>query len=126
MVDLVKNNIELKEKTNFKSHRKRMIRMSELSIEEKNKLISENPAYGKMICKCEFVTEGEIIDAIKRPLGATTLDGVKRRTRATMGGCQGIGCMIPICSILSRELGIDISEVNKDVENSSVVGFKED
>ena len=43
-----------------------------------------------------------------------------------MGGCQGIGCMIPICSILSRELGIDISEVNKDVENSSVVGFKED
>lgn len=126
VVDLVKNNIELKEKTNFKSHRKRMIRMSELSIEEKNKLISENPAYGKMICKCEFVTEGEIIDAIKRPLGATTLDGVKRRTRATMGGCQGIGCMIPICSILSRELGIDISEVNKDVENSSVVGFKED
>ena len=79
-----------------------------------------------MICKCEFVTEGEIIDAIKRPLGAKTLDGVKRRTRATMGGCQGIGCMIPICSILSRELGIDISEVNKDVKNSSVVGFKED
>ena len=79
-----------------------------------------------MICKCEFVTEGEIIDSIKRPLGATTLDGVKRRTRASMGGCQGIGCMIPISAILSRELGIDISEVNKDVKNSSVVGFKED
>ena len=103
-----------------------MVRMSELTIEEKNKLIAENPAYGKMICKCEFVTEGEIIDSIKRPLGATTLDGVKRRTRASMGGCQGIGCMIPISAILSRELGIDISEVNKDVKNSSVVGFKED
>ena len=91
-----------------------------------SKLIKENPSYGKMVCKCEFVTEGEIIDSIKRPLGATTLDGVKRRTRASMGGCQGIGCMIPISAILSRELGIDISEVNKDVKNSSVVGFKED
>ena len=49
-----------------------------------------------MICKCEFVTEGEIIDAIRRPLGAKTVDGIKRRTRAMMGGCQGVGCMIPI------------------------------
>lgn len=126
VVDLIKDKITLEEKTNFKSHRTKMIRMSELSIEEKNKLIAENPAYGKMICKCEFVTEGEIVDSIRRPLGARTLDGVKRRTRATMGGCQGIGCMIPISAILSRELGIDISQVNKDVENSSVVGFKED
>lgn len=126
VVDLIKDKIELEEKTNFKSNRTKMIRMSELSIDEKNKLISENPDYGKMICKCEFVTEGEIIDSIRRPLGARTLDGVKRRTRATMGGCQGIGCMIPISAILSRELGIDISQVNKDVENSPVVGFKED
>ena len=126
VVSLIREKVQLEEKANFKAKRIKMIRMSELSIEEKNKLIASNPAYGKMICKCEFVTEGEIIDAIKRPLGAKTLDGVKRRTRATMGGCQGIGCMIPICSILSRELGIDISEVNKDVKNSSVVGFKED
>ncbi|MCC3870053.1 NAD(P)/FAD-dependent oxidoreductase [Terrisporobacter mayombei] len=126
VIDLIKGNIKLEQKTNFKPHRTKMIRMSDLSIEEKNKLIAENPAYGKMICKCEFVTEGEIIDSIKRPLGARTLDGVKRRTRAMMGGCQGIGCMIPISDILSRELDIDISEVNKDIENSSVVGFKED
>ena len=126
VIDLLKNNLKLEEKSNFKHHRTKMVRMSELTLDEKNKLIAENPAYGKMICKCEFVTEGEIIDSIKRPLGATTLDGVKRRTRASMGGCQGIGCMIPISAILSRELGIDISEVNKDVKNSSVVGFKED
>lgn len=126
VIDLIKENLKLEEKINFKAHRTKMIRMSELSIEEKNKLICSNPTYGKMICKCEFVTEGEIIDSIKRPLGARTLDGVKRRTRAMMGGCQGIGCMIPISAILSRELDIDISEVNKDVENSSVVGFKED
>lgn len=126
VVDLIKEKLILEEKSDFKPHRTKMIKMSELNIEEKNKLISENPAYGKMICKCEFVTEGEIIDSIRRPLGARTLDGVKRRTRATMGGCQGIGCMIPVSAILSRELGIDISEVNKDIENSSVVGFKED
>lgn len=126
VIDLIKDGIKLEEKTNFKPHRTKMIRMSELSIEEKNKLIAENPDYGKMICKCEFVTEGEIIDSIKRPLGARTLDGVKRRTRAMMGGCQGIGCMIPISDILSRELDIDISEVNKNIESSSVVGFKED
>ena len=126
VVDLIKDKIELNKKSDFNPNRTKMVRMSELSIEEKNKLISQNPAYGKMICKCEFVTEGEIIDSIKRPLGATTLDGVKRRTRAMMGGCQGIGCMIPISTILSRELGIDISQVNKNTKNSSVVGFKED
>ena len=126
VIGLIKDKIKLESKINFKPHRTKMIRMNELSIEEKNKLIEENPAYGQMICKCEFVTEGEIIDSIKRPLGARTLDGVKRRTRAMMGGCQGIGCMIPISDILSRELDIDISEVNKNIESSSVVGFKED
>lgn len=126
VVDIISDIIDLKEKENFKEIRKKMIRMSELSIEEKNKLIAINPSYGKMICKCEFVTEGEIIDAIKRPLGATTLDGIKRRTRAMMGGCQGTGCMIPISMILSKELGIDISEVNKNSKSSTAVGFKED
>lgn len=126
VVNLVSNNINLNEKENFKETRTKMIRMSELSIEEKNKLIAKNPSYGKMVCKCEFVTEGEIIDSIKRPLGATTIDGVKRRTRAMMGGCQGGGCIIPISMILSKELGIDISEVNKNSKSSTVVGFKED
>ncbi len=126
VVNLVSNNINLNEKENFKETRTKMIRMSELSIEEKNKLIAKNPPYGKMVCKCEFVTEGEIIDSIKRPLGATTIDGVKRRTRAMMGGCQGGGCIIPISMILSKELGIDISEVNKNSKSSTAVGFKED
>ena len=126
VTDIVKNKLNLVAKDNFKSERQKPIRMSELNIEEKNKIISEKPAYGKMICKCEFVTEGEIIDAINRPLGATTLDGIKRRTRAMMGGCQGVGCMLPISMILSRELGTDISEVSKNNKDSRVVGFKED
>lgn len=126
VIDLIRNKVELTKKDNFKSTREKMIRMADLSIEEKNKLIQENPSYGKMVCKCEFVTEGEIIDSIKRPLGATTLDGIKRRTRAMMGGCQGSGCMIPISMILSKTLGIDISEVNKNSKSSTVVGFKEE
>lgn len=126
VANLLREIIDLNKKEDFRPHRTKMVRMSELSIEEKNKLISQKPAYGKMVCKCEFVTEGEIIDAIKRPLGATTIDGVKRRTRAMMGGCQGVGCMIPITAILSRELGVDISEINKDTKNSSVAGFRED
>ena len=126
VANLLREIIDLNKKEDFRPHRTKMLRMSELSIEEKNKLISQKPAYGKMVCKCEFVTEGEIIDAIKRPLGATTIDGVKRRTRAMMGGCQGVGCMIPITAILSRELGVDISEINKDTKNSSVAGFRED
>lgn len=125
VVDIVSKNVKLKEKENFKETRTKMVRMSELSIEEKNKLIAQNPSYGKMVCKCEFVTEGEIIDAIRRPLGATTLDGIKRRTRAMMGGCQGSGCMIPISMILSKELGIDISKVNKNCKSSTVIGYKE-
>ena len=126
IIDLISDKIKLTKKENFKSTREKMIRMADLSIEEKNKLIKENPSYGKMVCKCEFVTEGEIIDSIKRPLGATTLDGVKRRTRAMMGGCQGTGCMIPISMILSKTLNIDISQVNKNSKSSTVVGFKED
>ena len=126
VIDLISDKIQLTKKDNFKSTREKMIRMADLSIEEKNKLIKENPAYGKMVCKCEFVTEGEIIDSIKRPLGATTLDGIKRRTRAMMGGCQGTGCMIPISMILSKTLNIDISDVNKNSKSSTVVGFKED
>lgn len=126
VVDIIRNKVKLEEKSTFIKNRKRFVRMSELSIEEKNKLIKENPSYGNMVCRCEFVTEGEIIDAITRPLGARTIDGIKRRTRALMGGCQGIGCMLPVAMKLSKELGIDISEVKKNSSSSSVIGYKED
>lgn len=126
VASLVSDIVNLTEKDNFKENRKGILRFSELNIEEKNEVIKENSSYGKMVCKCELVTEGEIIDSIKRPLGATTVDGVKRRTRAMMGGCQGIGCMLTIANILSRELGISISDIKKNNESSVVVGYKED
>ncbi|WP_221373122.1 NAD(P)/FAD-dependent oxidoreductase [Clostridium perfringens] len=126
VVNMIKEKLDLVEKKNFKKTREKIVRFAELSLEEKNKLIKEKPAYGHMVCKCEFVTEGEIIEAIHRPIKALTVDAIKRRTRASMGGCQGVGCTLPISKILSRELGIDISDINKNSEGSPVVGFKED
>ena len=72
-----------------------------------------NPAYGRIVCRCEGITEGEIIDAIRRNPGACDLDGVKRRTRAQMGRCQGGLCGPYIAEILSQELGIPFNEVTK-------------
>lgn len=125
VVELLKSKIELNKKEDFISTRKGITRFNELSLEEKNNLIAKNPSYGKMVCKCELITEGEILEAINRPLGAKTIDGVKRRTRAMMGGCQGIGCMITIGNLLSKELGIDISKINKNDNSSQAFGFKE-
>ncbi|EOU2033752.1 FAD/NAD(P)-binding oxidoreductase [Clostridium perfringens] len=126
VVNMIKERLDLVEKKNFKKTREKIVRFAELSLEEKNKLIKEKPAYGHMVCKCEFVTEGEIVEAIHRPIKALTVDAIKRRTRVSMGGCQGIGCTLPISKILSRELGIDISDINKNSEGSPVIGFKED
>ena len=126
VVNMIKDKLDLIEKKNFKKTREKIARFAELSLEEKNRLIKEKPAYGHMVCKCEFVTEGEIVEAIHRPIPALTVDAIKRRTRASMGGCQGIGCTLPISKILSRELGIDISDINKNSEGSPVIGFKED
>lgn len=83
------------------------------SLEEKNAMIRENPAYGRIICRCEGVTEGEILDAIRRNPGATDLDGVKRRTRAQMGRCQGGFCMPYVTELLAKELGIAYEDVTK-------------
>ena len=83
------------------------------SIEEKNAMIQKNPAYGRIVCRCEGVTEGEILDAIRTNPGATDLDGVKRRTRAQMGRCQGGFCMPYVTELLAKELGIPYEAVTK-------------
>ena len=98
-----------------------------LSKEERAALIKENPAYGNIICRCEMITEGEILDAIHRPLGATTLDGIKRRTRAGMGRCQAGFCSPRQIEILARELGVDQSEIRKSGRDSKfIVGTPKD
>lgn len=82
--------------------------------------IAKNSLYGRVICRCETVTEGEIVDAINSPVGATTVDGVKRRTRAGMGRCQGGFCGPRVTQILSRELNIPIPEVLKERADSNM------
>lgn len=116
------------ENETFTAVRKGISSVAQASVEERKKLIEQNPAYGNVICRCETVTEGEIVDAIHRPCGATTLDGIKRRTRAGMGRCQSGFCAPKTVEILARELGCDISEITKCGAGSSfLTGYdKED
>lgn len=93
----------------------------EMTDDERNALIKEHPEYGRIICRCETVTEGEIVDAVKRPLGARSLDGVKRRTRAGMGRCQGGFCSPRVMEIISRETGIPLEEVTKNGGSSKIL-----
>ena len=118
---MLKEKMGLTEKENWISKRKGILNPSELSIEERNELIKKNPAYGQIICRCESISEGEIIDAIHRPLGARSLDGVKRRTRAGMGRCQAGFCSPRVMEIINRELGLPLEEVTKSGGRSNIV-----
>lgn len=111
--DIMAGLTELCEKKEFCEHRKRITCISELSREEQNGLIQENPAYGQIVCRCEGVTMGEILDAIHRPLGATTLDGIKRRTRAGMGRCQAGFCTPKNMELLAEELHLELKDIRK-------------
>ncbi|MEW8974329.1 MAG: NAD(P)/FAD-dependent oxidoreductase [Tissierellaceae bacterium] len=109
-----------KSKENFNPCRREMINFMELSPEEKHEMIKKDPRYGRIICRCENITEGEIVDAIHRKAGGRTVDGIKRRVRAGMGRCQGGFCQPRVIEILARELGMDITEVVKDGPNSNI------
>ena len=111
--DIVAKMLDLKEDPDFVPVRKGLLNPWEMDNEERTKLIKEQPAYGNIICRCEMVTEGEILDAIHRPVGARSLDGVKRRTRAGMGRCQAGFCSPRTMEILARELGMDMADITK-------------
>lgn len=112
--DILAEKMELKEKENFVEERKGIVRFLDLPKEEQNRLLQKNQAYGQIVCRCEQITEGEILDAIHRPLGATTLDGVKRRTRAGMGRCQAGFCTPKVMEILARELHLELKDIRKN------------
>ncbi len=113
--------LDLKEKADYNPVRKPAHYFREASLEEKNEIIKRDKSYGRVICRCETVTEGEILEAIHTNPGARDLDGVKRRTRAQMGRCQGGFCMPYITEILARELGVSCESVTKSGENSTVI-----
>lgn len=108
-------------KPDYDPTRKAPLRFRHLSPEEKAEIIKTNPAYGRVICRCETITEGEIIAAIKSPVGARDVDGVKRRVRAGMGRCQGGFCGSKVVEILSRELNIPVNEITKYGRGSKIL-----
>ena len=113
VVDMVIEKLVPSRNAKFNPIRKGIRKFREMSNEERKEVIKEIPEYGTVICRCETVTEGEIIDSIRRPLGARTLDGVKLRTRAGMGRCQSGFCQTKVLDILAKELNIPRSEVTK-------------
>lgn len=114
-----KNNYHKKE--DFREERKGITAFASLSPEEKEAIVKEKPTYGNMVCRCEMITEGEILEAIHRPLGAKSLDGLKRRVRTGMGRCQGGFCTPKLVEILERELGISKLRITKTGGNSRLL-----
>ncbi len=127
VADIVSRSLGLAQDPGFDPTRKGILDPKTLSMDARNELIRRNPAYGQIICRCEMVTEGEILDAIHRVPGARSLDGVKRRTRAGMGRCQAGFCSPRVLEILARELGVDQSEITKSGGASRlIVGVNKD
>ena len=114
---LQKAGLKLEKKESYVDERK-IVRFKELTADQKNELIKKDSRYGRIICRCETITEGEIVAAIHSPLPPVSIDGVKRRTTAGMGRCQGGFCGPRVAAILARELNIPYTKVIQDHDGS--------
>ena len=119
--DTLTNNLNCTLKKNFIDKRRDFYRLRQMDREELNEAIKVDGRYGKIICNCNNVSEGEIVDCIRRPLGARTVKGVKRRTGAGFGNCHGSYCNEKIISILARELDKKITDIVDDSKNSKII-----
>ena len=119
--DTLSNNLNCTLKKNFIDKRREFYRVRQMNREELNEAIKVDGRYGKIICNCNNVSEGEIVDCIRRPLGARTVKGVKRRTGAGFGNCHGSYCNEKIISILARELDKKITDIVDDSKNSKII-----
>lgn len=122
IAELVSRKLNAKRNLNFNPYREDIKRFSKLSDEEKERMIKLYPSFGNIVCRCELVSEYEIVEAIKR--GARTIDGIKRRTRAGMGRCQGGFCTPRVIDILSRELGVSKTQITKFGKGSYILTEK--
>ncbi|NOW06272.1 NAD(P)/FAD-dependent oxidoreductase [Clostridium beijerinckii] len=111
---------KLDKKSDFKAKREQ-IHFMELSAKEKAELIKKNPQYGRMVCRCESITEGEIVDAIKRSIGIPSLDSIKRRCRPGMGRCQGGFCGPRVQEIIARECNVPLEDVVQEKSGSYIL-----
>lgn len=124
VADMLKQeNFKLEEKETYVTTR-HFPRFRELDAEGRNELIKKDPRYGHVICRCETITEGEIVAAVNSKVPAKTVDAVKRRCNAGMGRCQGGFCSSKIVEIISRELNIKPDDVMKDKANSYILTGK--
>ncbi len=112
--------LEFKVRENFIDSRRRL-RFAEMSHEEKAAIVAENPAYGRIVCRCETITEGEIVAALHEPIPPVSINGVKRRCGAGMGRCQGGFCSPVVHELISRELGIPMEDIPKEEPGSYVL-----
>ena len=119
--DTLTNNLNCTLKKNFIDKRREFYRVRQMNREELNEAIKVDGRYGKIICNCNNVSEGEIVDCIRRPLGARTVKGVKRRTGAGFGNCHGSYCNEKIISILARALDKKITDIVDDSKNSKII-----
>ncbi|MDD7796015.1 NAD(P)/FAD-dependent oxidoreductase [Clostridium sp. 'White wine YQ'] len=115
------NNLKCTLKRDFIDKRREYFRFRELSDEQKNELIKIDDRYGNVVCLCNTITEGEIVDAIRRPLGARTVEGIKRRTGATFGNCHGSYCIDKVINILAREMDKKLTDIVEDSKNSNLL-----
>lgn len=118
---LLKMDKTIEKKIDFKKTRKAAVKFRDLGHEDQDKQIKINPMYGNIVCRCELITEGEIIDAIHAPIPATTVDGIKRRTRAGMGRCQGGFCGPKVLEIIARELDKPLTEITLKGSDSYIL-----
>ena len=121
VADIIRELACPQENSNFVGTRKGILDPRSLEHEKRAELIREHPAYGAIVCRCEMITQGEIEDAISRPLGAKSLDGVKRRTRAGMGRCQAGFCSPKTMEILAEKRGLTPSQITKCGGNSHLI-----
>lgn len=117
---VARNLLNITEKEKF-IKRKPYTKMSMLSAQKQNEIIAKKSAYGKIVCRCEVISEGEILEAINSPLRPTTIDAVKRRVRAGMGRCQGGFCTLRVAELISKQTGIPLEKVEKDDEGSFII-----
>ena len=121
LAEAIASKLQAERNADFNPTRNPLRNFRAMSFEEKTEAIARNPTYGRIICRCEQVTEAEIRSAIRRPVGARTVDAVKRRTRSGMGRCQAGFCLPRVVDILSQELGQSPARINKDGEQSKIL-----
>ena len=121
LAGLIGEKLGLPENPDFDPIRRGVPHVKDLPVAERAALIQKDPVYGQIVCRCEEVSYGEIRDAIHGILGAKTLDGVKRRTRAGMGRCQAGFCSPRVMDLLSQELGLDLTAIRKSGKEAQIV-----